>query len=232
MFAPAVLREARPKTLDVHAAVAEQIGDFRFRSLLSPAAWAALPPAVRHRFSKRLAGGATAVYTGHVTICAMSRAGWLLAQALRIIGAPLPLARQTALPTVVTVTEERASGGQNWTRVYARKSGFPQVIHSTKRFSGSTGLEEYIGHGIRMALTLSVENGTLVFTSDGYFLDVGWLCLRLPRWLAPGKTIVTHHETAGHEFRFTLDLSHPFFGTLIHQEALYTEVQACVGASS
>ena len=133
-------------------------------------------------------------------MCTMSRAGWLLAQALRVIGAPLPLARQIGLPAVVTVTEDHASGGQNWTRVYARASGFPQVIHSTKRFSGSTGLEEYIGHGIRMALTLSVENGTLVFTSAGYFIDCGGFCFRLPRWLAPGKTVVTHRETTGNEF--------------------------------
>ena len=117
------------------------------------------------------------------------------------------------------------SGGQNWTRVYARDSGFPQVIHSTKRFSGSTGLEEYIGHGIRMALTLSVENGTLVFTSAGYFIDCGGFCFRLPHWLAPGKTVVTHSETTGNEFLFTLELSHPLFGTLIRQEALYSEVQ-------
>jgi hypothetical protein len=137
MSAPAVLREVQPKALD--GAVVEQIGDFRFRGLLSPADWAALPPAVRHRFSKRLAGGAATIYTGHVTVCAMSRTGWLLAQALRIIGAPLPLARNTGLPTVVTVTGEGVSGGQNWTRVYARKSGFPQVIHSTKRFSVRRG---------------------------------------------------------------------------------------------
>lgn len=232
MSAPAIVREVRPKTIGADAAVAELSGDFRFRELLSPAEWAALPPAVRHRFSKRLSDAATAVYTGHVTMCAMSRAGWLLAQALRVIGAPLPLARQIGLAAVVSVTEDHASGGQNWTRVYARKSGFPQVIHSTKRFAGSTGLEEYIGYRIRMALTLSVENGTLVFTSAGYFIDCGGFRLRLPRWLAPGKTVVTHSETTRSQFLFTLDLSHPVFGTLIRQEALYSEVRACSGESS
>jgi hypothetical protein len=232
MSAPAAVREVRSNAIDADAAVAERSGDFRFRELLSPAEWAALPLAVRHRFSKRLSDAATAVYTGHVTMCAMSRTGWLLAQALRVIGAPLPMARQIGLPAVVTVTEDHASGGQNWTRVYARASGFPQVIHSTKRFSGSTGLEEYIGHGIRMALTLSVENGTLVFTSAGYFIDCGGFCLRLPRWLTPGKTVVTHRETTGNQFLFTLELSHSLFGTLIRQEALYWEVRACSGESS
>jgi hypothetical protein len=232
MSAPAAVREVRSNAIDADAAVAERSGDFRFRELLSPAEWAALPLAVRHRFSKRLSDAATAVYNGHVTMCAMSRTGWLLAQALRVIGAPLPMARQIGLPAVVTVTEDHASAGQNWTRVYARASGFPQVIHSTKRFSGSTGLEEYIGHGIRMALTLSVENGTLVFTSSGYFIDCGGFCFRLPRWLTPGKTVVTHSETMGNQFLFTLELSHSLFGTLIRQEALYSEVRVCSGESS
>jgi hypothetical protein len=228
MFAQSVVPE-EPATL---APEAEQLGDLRFRGLLSAADWAKLPPAVRRRFSKRLKGGATAIYTGHVTMCHMSRAGWLFAQALRIIRAPLPLAHGSGLHTVVSVTEEGLSGGQNWTRVYARRSGFPQVIHSTKRFSGPTGLEEYIGFGIRMTLMLTVENGALVFSSAGYFIDIGRLSIALPRWLSPGRTVVTHRETSREQFLFTLDLTHRWLGTLIHQEALYTEVQACPAALS
>jgi len=231
MFAPTVFPEV-PARRDAYLPDAEQLGDLRFRGLLSSADWATLPPAVRRRFSKRLKGGAAAIYTGHVTICVISRAGWLLSQTLRIIGAPLPLASQSGLPTVVSVTEEGASDGQNWTRVYARKGGFPQVIHSTKRFSGPTGLEEYIGFGIRMALALTVENGALVFSSAGYFIDIGRLSIALPRWLSPGRTVVTHRETAREQFLFTLDLTHRWLGTLIHQEALYTEVQACPAALS
>lgn len=231
MFAPTVVPEV-PATREASEPEAEPLGDLRFRGLLSAADWAKLPPAVRRRFSKRLKGGAATIYTGHVTLCAMSLPGWLVAQALRVVGAPLPLAGQSGLPTVVSVTEEGASGGQNWTRVYARKSGFPQVIHSTKRFSGPTGLEEYIGCGIRMALTLTVENGALVFSSAGYFADIGRLSFALPGWLSPGRTVVTHQEPAREQFLFTLDLTHPWLGTLVHQEALYTEVQACPAALS
>ena len=68
-----------------------ELGDLRFRALLTDDAWASLPPAVRKRFSKRLNGGATAIYSGRVTEIRVSKLGRVLAQILRVIGAPLPL---------------------------------------------------------------------------------------------------------------------------------------------
>ncbi|HEX2726500.1 MAG TPA: DUF4166 domain-containing protein, partial [Beijerinckiaceae bacterium] len=55
--------------------------DLRFRVLLGAKEWDALDEAIRQRFSKRLAGGATAIYVGRSIETWMSRAGWLLAQA-------------------------------------------------------------------------------------------------------------------------------------------------------
>ena len=72
------------------------LGDLRFRALHAGAEWAALPLAIRRRFSKRLAGGKTAVYVGEVIETQMSRAGWWLAQAARLIGGPLPISRDAA----------------------------------------------------------------------------------------------------------------------------------------
>src|SRR5580658_8622799 len=108
------------------------LGDLRFRNLLSREDWMALPQAVRARFSKRLAGGATILYVGEVLATRLSRTGWLFAQAARAIGAPLPLSADAHVPAVVTITEDVAGGGQMWTRLYARRNGFPQVIHSSK----------------------------------------------------------------------------------------------------
>jgi Domain of unknown function (DUF4166) len=110
---------------------------------------------------------------------------------------------------VVTVTEDAASGGQIWTRICARTCGFPQVIHSAKRFAGPTGLEEYVGHGVSMALRISVEHEALVFRSVGYALRVGWLRLPLPPWLTPGDLTVTHSDLGSGAFRFTLEIVHP-----------------------
>jgi hypothetical protein len=199
------------------------LGDLRFRALLSDADWAALPIAIRRRFSKRLAGGNTVVYAGTVTETRMSRAGWWLAQAMRLVGAPLPLSRDRDVPAVVTVTEDMSGGGQVWTRLYARRTSFPQVIHSAKRFAGPTGLEEYVGRGVGMALTVRVIDGTLVFLSAGYFVQLLGRRVALPAWLAPGALTVTHGELGDGRFSFTLDLVHSRFGALIRQTAAFRE---------
>jgi uncharacterized protein DUF4166 len=199
------------------------LGDLRFRALMREADWNALPLSVRRRFSKRLAGGNTAVYVGETLANEMSRAGWLLAQAARLVGGPLPLVRDAHLPSVVTVTEDLATQGQHWTRLYARRSGFPQIVHSSKRFAGPTGLEEYVGCGVGMALTLHVEDSALIFRAAHYFLQFGRRRVRLPVWLAPGALSVTHAELPDGRFLFRLDITHPRLGRLIRQTAAFEE---------
>jgi Domain of unknown function (DUF4166) len=203
-----------------------ELGDLRFRALLPEAEWAELPAAIRHRFSKRLAGGKTIIYVGEVEETRISRAGWPLVQAARLIGGPLPTRRDAHVPSVVTVTEDVASGGQIWTRLYARKAGFPQVIHSSKRFCGPTGLEEYIGRGVGMALTIQVDDHALIFRSHHFFLQLFGTRIRLPRWLTPGALSVTHKEIGSGAFSFTLDVAHPRFGSLVYQFAVFREVSS------
>jgi hypothetical protein len=197
--------------------------DLRFRTLLGAERWNRLPAAVRARFSKRLSGSAAATYVGRVTELSMNRAGRILSQLLRVIGAPLPICLDTDVASVVTVTEDASTGGQVWTRLYARRDGFPQVIHSAKRFAGPTGLEEYVGFGIAMALTLSVEGEALAFHSAGYSLRLGRLRLPLPNWLSPGELTVTHRETEPGAFEFALRLRHPLFGELLRQLGSYRD---------
>jgi hypothetical protein len=198
-------------------------GDDRFRRLVPRAAWEALPADVRRRFAKRLIGPAIAVYSGEIVWTRLSRAGWLLAQVCRLIGAPLPLAASGPAPAAVAVSEDRRSGGQYWTRLYGRKAGHPQVIHSTKRFAGATGLEEHIGRGFGMALTVRAEGDALIFTSDHYFWQGFGLRLRLPRWLAPGKTVVTHQHLGSTRFAFDLKVTHPLLGELVNQHARFRD---------
>src|ERR1700704_5001769 len=195
----------------------------RFHDLLPDEDWGRLPLAIWRRFSKRFADGETVVYVGEVEEASFTPLGFWLAQFARLVGGPLPTGSETGVPMIVTVTEDAASGGQIWTRICARSSGFPQVIHSSKRFAGPTGLEEYVGYGISMALRIFVEREALVFRSVDYALQVGPRRLSLPPWLTPGDLTVTHSDLGSGAFRFTLEIIHPRFGRLIRQSVMFRE---------
>ena len=216
------MREVAAGVAQLHTSDS-MLGDLRFRRLLSDDDWVSLTPAVRERFSRRLAGGATVTYVGHVAHVAFSRLGWWLAQAARVFGGPLPLTADVGVASVVSVTEDMSSGGQIWTRMYARRRGFPQVIHSSKRFEGPTGLEEYVGRGLLMTLDVAVEQGVLTFRSAGYYLQIGRRRLRMPRWLTPGALAVTHRDLGDGRFLFRLEVVHAWLGCLIDQSAIFRE---------
>jgi hypothetical protein len=202
------------------------LGDLRFCALLGSAAWLRLPPAIRERFAKRLAAGAAVTYAGEIVESRRNWIGALIAQLCRVIGAPLPLSDDIAVPAIVTVTEDAETGGQFWTRIYGRPRSFPQVIHSSKRFAGPTGLEEYLGCGFGIALTLSADDRALHFHSDHYFCVAGPFKLRLPSWIAPGALTISHVDRGENRFAFVLQLCHPLFGEVMAQTALFCERHA------
>ena len=206
----------------------ESVVDLRFRALVGEESWARLPAAVQKRFSKRLSRDAAVVYAGEVLETRLSRVGRIAAFLARAIGAPLPLENGMTGAAVVTVTEAEGLGGQGmsgqcWTRMYARRGRFPQVIHSAKRFSGPTGLEEYVGYGIGMSLAVTEREGALVFRSTRYVLAIGGLRMRLPRLLEPGRMEVVHKDEGGGAFLFTLALTHPWLGELVYQAARFRD---------
>ncbi len=197
--------------------------DSRFRQLVSNSAWAELRPAIQRRFSKRLQGNEVALYAGQIIETRRNLAGKMLAAFCRFIGSPLPLYDDREVPAVVIVSEDRESGGQRWTRIYHRHLGAPQVINSAKAFSGSTGLEEWIGGGLGMALKVEAASDRLCFRSAHYFYVLRGRRFRLPRWMTPGETLVVHRDLGEGRFAFDLELKHPLFGILIAQHAIFCD---------
>jgi hypothetical protein len=223
---------ARPRPADRRddrdAAFAEpgDLHDLRFRTLLGAADWGRLPQVVRDRFSRRLSPGVAVTYVGEIVESRRTWPGLVLAQLCRAIGAPLPLGDDLGVAAVVTVTEDGRTGGQFWTRMYGRAGGFPQVIHSSKRFAGPTGLEEYLGCGFGIALGVSADARALHFHSRHYFLALGPMRLRLPSWLAPGALTISHVDRGDGRFDFVLDLRHPLLGEILRQVGVFRERQA------
>jgi len=173
---------------------AQPLADARFRDLLG-AGWNRLPAAIKRRFGKRLKGGDSVAYQGVVTMMRMNRAGWVLAQLARLVGAPLPFDLSSVdRPAVVIVTEDAVTNGQFWIRQYGRASGFPQTVHSSKRFAH-------------------------------FFLQIAGRRFRLPRVLSPGALVIGHHDLGEGQFAFTLNLQHRLFGELISQDAVFRDAK-------
>ncbi len=198
--------------------------DDRFRDLMSSTAWARLPAVVRHRFTQPLGPGRQRTFVGQVIHTAHSRAGLLLARLAHLVGGPLPDTHSATGRSTVVVTHDTALGGQIWSRTYARPGRMPQTINSVKRFAGPTGLEEYLGSGLIMRLTLHEEAGELIFRSAGYDIAVGALRWPLPRVATPGICTIRHRDEGCGWFSFTLTLDHPWLGRLVEQVAVYEEI--------
>ena len=198
--------------------------DTRYMALLGAEAWSRLPADVRARFSRKPLDGRAFVYAGQVRRARMSRAGWLLARAGRMIGGPLRLSSEAHLPCLVTVSETADGRGQTWTLLHLRPSGFPQVIHSDKRFARPTGLEEHVGRGFGFSLRLVAEPGGLIFLGERYFFELAGRRIWLPRWLAPGRLTVRHDSVDFRHFIFTLTLDHDRLGRLVEQVIAFEEV--------
>ncbi|MEX0318095.1 MAG: DUF4166 domain-containing protein [Ruegeria sp.] len=200
--------------------------DTRFRELVGKDAWRALPEKVRKRFGYRLREGASVVYQGKVIGMRISLTGRLVAQIARLVGGPLPYdASCLNQPAVVTVTEDCGGSGQFWVRQFGRAAGFPQVIYSSKRFAGPTGIEEYIGAGIGMALRVSVDRKGIYFESDHFFLQAGRRKFRFPRWLQPGALTIAHKDLGQSRFLFSLKLRSRWLGDLLQQDAVFHDMQ-------
>jgi len=209
---------------DWHRATAPRLDDEAspFARLLGER-WLFLPPATRRRFLRKIRAGACVSYLGEVAECRMSLAGRVLAQVARLIGGPLPLGTDIGVSASVSVTADAEGQGQYWTRQYGRTQGFPQVIHSAKRFAGPTGIEEYLGLGVGIALRLEEVGGALLFVGDHYFLKLGRLRIKLPDWAMPGRLTVGHMDIGGGRFVFSLDLVHPSLGELVHQLCVFAD---------
>lgn len=199
--------------------------DLRYRALLGDEAWGRLPPPVQRRFSKKVRPGGMTLYRGTVTDTKLSWAGRLLAFLTIPLGSPLPSARNSSGPALVAVTDDQNLGGQRWTRIYDRAGRRPQMIQSTKRFRGQTGLEEYVGLGLSMQLALRVsQTGVLEFHSARYLVQAGPIRFAIPNALAPGKMTITHEHLEDGSFAFNLSLRHPWLGELISQRAIFRDV--------
>lgn len=195
--------------------------DPTYRRLLGDEAWNRLSPAIRLRFGLKPAGRERVCYTGAMVEVRRSPAGWLLAQACRLIGTPLAPHRGCDIPVQVQVFTEPGGEGVVWQRLYGFPGRRPVTVVSAKRPDARAGLVEVVGGGFGMALEVFEAGGALHFFSRRYFWQFAGLRLPLPFLLGPGATHVVHADEPDGRFRFTMTVRHPWLGETFFQDGIF-----------
>lgn len=189
--------------------------------VLGEAAWQRLPAAVRERFGEPVR---RVDYVGEFEVVRASHAGRLLALLCRLIGTPVAPRTGSRIPAIVHVGP--AGEGVAWNREYRWPDESFCFVRSTKVIDARGRLVERLPARLCMPLNVYERDGALHFVSRGYFFDLGrWLGrpleVALPGWLSPGVTHVEHHDEPDGWFRFTMTVTHPFFGEMYYQDGRF-----------
>jgi hypothetical protein len=186
--------------------------------LLGEFAWRRLPEAVRERFSEPTRH---VDYIGEFDIVRASLLGRAIAWISTLIGTPIVPRTGHGVSAVIHVGP--VERGASWIREYQWPRGSVSRVHSTKVIGVDGTLVEELPVGLRMPLDVFERHGVLHFVSLGYYFDTGLrlgsrtLKIPLPHWLSPGTTHVEHADEADGWFRFTMTVTHAFFGEIYYQ---------------
>jgi len=195
--------------------------DPTYRTLLGELAWRRLGPAIRDRFAVKPRRGGAIRYAGVMHEVRRSRAGWLIAQACRLLGTPLVAAAGRDVPVTVTLHAEAGGDGIVWERCYRFAEAAPVLAVSVKKAVPGEGLLECVGGGFGMRLRIFEQDRALHFVSVGFFWRCGRAVVPIPELLTPGRMLVVHHDLGGGSFRFTISVRHPLLGETFHQDGTF-----------
>ena len=192
-----------------------------FRGLVGEAGWRRLTPAIRRRFATSTTAHHSKTYPGKMTAVTCSRLGLVFAQFCRLFGTPLAPYRGTDVPVTVHVYPAPTRNGIVWERRYQFPGHREIVVRSTKIWTPATGMIEQLGGGFSMTLRVFEKDRRLYFTSKRYTLSLFGVRIPLPLLFTPGRLEVVHAAEGDDQFRFTMTIRHPLFGTTYFQDGLF-----------
>ena len=190
----------------------DSAGQHGLKAVLGAAAWMRLPEAVRERFA---ASTMPVTYAGAFEIVRASRLGQLFAWLGALVGGPVT--RHAGTNVEARVKVRPVGRGVDWLREYRWADHRPEFVRSTKVVTDENRLVEMLAAGLCMPLHTYEEDGVLHFVSQGYYFDLFGLKVWLPGFLTPGSTHVEHIDLGHGWFRFTMSVTHPWFGEMYFQ---------------
>ena len=114
----------------------------------------------------------------------------------------------------VSVLKSAQSGRDElfWRRNFVYPDGERRQFRSNMRLLRANELVEFINGFVGLRLSMSVENGDLIYRSNGHVLQIGSWCLVLPEWLVLGQATITEHALSDTHFELDFRILHPVWG--------------------
>lgn len=189
------------------------------RGVLGQDAWLRLPEAVRERFADTTAA---VTYAGAFEVVRASTLGRVFAWLGKLVGTPVATREGSHVEARVHVRPH--AGGVTWLREYRWEDGRREQVQSTKVVTRDSRLIEKLPARLCMPLHTYEEQGVVHFVSQGYYFDLGLgLRLWLPPVFTPGVTHVEHIDLGHGWFRFTMSVTHRWFGEMFFQTGRFCE---------
>ncbi|WP_415879393.1 DUF4166 domain-containing protein [Methylomonas sp. TEB] len=99
-----------------------------------------------------------------------------------------------------------------WHRTMIYADGKTDCFSSRMSYAADHELVELIGFGFGLRLHVSVENGELLYRSNGHFWQCGSLRLNIPDYLLLGSASISERAVSEDEFYLDFSIRHPWWG--------------------
>lgn len=82
-------------------------------------------------------------------------------------------------------------------------------------------LIEYVRFGFGLRLKVSVDNGDLIYRSNGHIWQCGGFRLTFPDWLLLGAATIVERRDTDRQFSLDFSIRHPLFGLTYYYRGIF-----------
>lgn len=184
--------------------------------------WELLPPVIQRHY-QIVEPEQAIVVSGKMTI---DYPRWLtpMVKVLRLCGGLVDLKGENLAVEVKKWQSDNALS-LYWQRQIQDAQGNQCVFASRMMWSKERGLVEFIKFGFGIRLKMSVEQGKLIYRSNGHVLKLGKFMLPIPDVFALGHAFISEEAIDADSFRLHFEIVHPLWGRTYFYGGIFNVLQ-------
>lgn len=139
----------------------------------------------------------------------------------RIFGALVPYKGKNIPTEVRNWTSEDNHKAMFWYRTLDFPNKPPLIFASRMEHIKDDEIIEYVRYGMGIRMTMSVDEGALIFKSKGYVWKIGGFKISIPTWLILGDAEIIEKAISEDKFYIDFNMIHPLFGRMFSYSGTY-----------